>query len=660
MNILKKLVPTKIKSPIALFFREVGKCPLRLVWGHMRRAYIEDAGTVSQETREKIYHDVHMVTLRYLDNKYGNLISKNTEHYISGTKLKEPIVWVFWWQGEANAPDIIKRCIASIRRNARGMNVRIIDSENYQKFVSVPEHILKKLDSGIISFTHFSDYYRMSLLAAHGGMWIDASVYVKGQLPQDINDMPIYTVRNPGGDMTNISNWEWTVGVIAGWKGNTLFCSVKELMDEYWKEHDFLVDYFLFDYMIRLVVSKCEELYLEICKIPTNNTSFMYLQNHFGEPADACTNEFLSLETVLYKTSYKGVYPKVTEDGKETVYLRWLLDNPCDTEDADNMEKVSIIIPVYNVEQYLSQCLDCIVRQSYTHWEAILIDDGSSDQSGKICDMYAQRDERFIVIHQKNSGAACAKNIGLDNATGRFIAFVDSDDYVEPDWLATIVFAAQKYSADVVEFDFDKIYQNKSERINSYSEEIIFPIEKYLEQYIQVWTSSLFWNKLFRSELLEDIRFKIERRCIDDEFFTYKALTNAEVIIRIPNILYHYRQRANSAVYNLKNQNQIANDSLDVLIERYIWICSYFPKLRCTYLQHDIEVLFYFTFLHHTDATIRKFRSISRFYLRQVLRYPVDVSLFITAIRLQFISKKALLKPHHVLKNNQNIEDYFV
>ena len=96
---------------------------------------------------------------------------------------------------------------------------------------------------------------------------------------------------------------------------------------------------------------------------------------------------------------------------------------------------ISIIVPVYNVEKYLSRCLDSILFQSFPDWECILIDDGSSDNSGKICDEYAQQDDRFIVIHQQNSGVSAARNAGLDIAKGQWFSFVDSDDWIGSNFL---------------------------------------------------------------------------------------------------------------------------------------------------------------------------------------------------------------------------------
>lgn len=323
------------------------------------------------------------------------------------------------------------------------------------------------------------------------------------------------------------------------------------------------------------------------------------------------------------------------------------------------MKKVSIIIPVYNVQKYLPQCLDSIMCQGYVNWEAILIDDGSTDLSGEICDEYSQKDERFIVIHKKNGGAASAKNAGLDHASGCYITFVDSDDFVDHDWLKTVLAVAQESAADVVEYDFDKVYQHDRVRVNYFPERTNFSAESYLAQYVQTWTSSLFWNKLFRAELVRNIRFKQERRCIDDEFFTYKALSKSRKIVRISNVLYHYRQRASSAVYNPKNQHQVAIDSLDVLMERYEWISTCFPRLRKVYLQHDIQILFYFASFSHTNETIEQFQKIRKFYFTESILHPVGLSAIYMAVKLQFLPKDLLLTEQTFTKENRDIGDYF-
>lgn len=326
MRSIKKLIPIKVKSPISIFLKEFGKYPFRLVLDHVCCAYIQEGGKVSQKIRKRIYELVRENTLDYLDSKYGHIVSRMMGTYNPGRQPKEQMVWVFWWQGEKNAPSIVKKCIDSIRRNASKMQVQVIDATNYQKFVSIPNHIIQKRDKGIISFTHFSDYYRMALLAFRGGLWIDASVYMKNSLQSRVYDMPIYTIKNPDRENINISNWEWTVGVIGGWAGNSLFCTVELLLQEYWKNNDHIVDYYLFDYMIRLVVNRSIALQKEMSNIPVNNSDFMYLQSHLSDAANKYMKQYHAQQTVFYKVSWKSTYPLKTTTGEDTVYKQWLLE----------------------------------------------------------------------------------------------------------------------------------------------------------------------------------------------------------------------------------------------------------------------------------------------------------------------------------------------
>ena len=322
--------------------------------------------------------------------------------------------------------------------------------------------------------------------------------------------------------------------------------------------------------------------------------------------------------------------------------------------------KVSIIIPVYNVSRYLPQCLDAIAAQSYPDWEAIVVDDGSTDNSGEICDRYAAVDPRFKVIHKDNGGAANAKNTGLDYAGGTYITFIDSDDYVEQQWLETIVQTAQTEQADAVQFGFDKVYQSSVETVKGDQLPLqTFSAEEYLSRYLTDWTNSLFWNKLFRKELIGEIRFRKERRCIDDEFFTYKVLSGAKKIVVIQDILYHYRQRASSAVSTERNKLQITEDALEVLIERYEWIGKRFPNLKTIYLQHDINILFYFSGFYHNEQTAAKFRRIARYYLKQALLCGVNRTSLFRAIKLQLISSKSLQENKKEHTAGQDLSQYF-
>ena len=170
---------------------------------------------------------------------------------------------------------------------------------------------------------------------------------------------------------------------------------------------------------------------------------------------------------------------------------------------------ISIIIPVYKVEPFLRECLDSIVSQTYQNLEIILVDDGSTDGSGAICDEYAARDGRIIVIHQENQGISGARNAGLDIASGDYVLFVDSDDRIEPFTCECALKAAIGQQADLVSFGYKVIYESGKSR------EVVAPASGIQDkrQVMQelVWQRGNFrdsaWNKLFARKLFDDIRF---------------------------------------------------------------------------------------------------------------------------------------------------------
>ena len=320
---LKELIPLYIKAPLGTVLKEYHYVPLKLLRLHALKVYADSRG-FPQERKERIDYKLNTETHNYISEKYLGVLEPYTNNYYQGTRPNEKCIWVFWWQGENKAPLIVKKCIDSIRRNAGNMIVKIIDSENYTEYVNVSDHIMMKMQKGIISLTHFSDYYRMALLAKHGGLWIDASLFVKTEIPACIFESPLFTVRNPGKDQTNISQWNWTVGAIGGWSGNTLFCAVRDLLDRYWLENDYLIDYFIFDHMVRLVYETIDGVRNWITEIPENNADFYYLQDHLNHNADPIYDLYLSQNTWLYKVSWKGKYMEVTDDGRQTVYGKWL------------------------------------------------------------------------------------------------------------------------------------------------------------------------------------------------------------------------------------------------------------------------------------------------------------------------------------------------
>lgn len=259
------------------------------------------------------------------------------------------------------------------------------------------------------------------------------------------------------------------------------------------------------------------------------------------------------------------------------------------------MKKISVVIPVYNVEKYLSECLDSVINQTYKDLQIILVDDGSTDFSGKICDVYAEKDNRITVVHQKNAGAGAAKNTGLELIDGDYFSIIDSDDYIELDMYEKMVNSLEKYNADIVQCLFRNVYVNDSfdrkYKIKGNYPKVLTS-KRFLKEYLYDWKYAIFWNKLFKSSLLKEIRFPVGRK-IDDEFFTYKLVCNAKKVVNIDNILYNYRMRKTS-VMNENNSDRLIYDRIDCFVERYDYIRRKYPSLNKKYLTKLYDSLLYY------------------------------------------------------------------
>lgn len=253
-------------------------------------------------------------------------------------------------------------------------------------------------------------------------------------------------------------------------------------------------------------------------------------------------------------------------------------------------DKISVIVPVYNVAAYLRECVDSILCQNYVKLEIILVDDGSTDNSGAICDEYAARDNRIRVIHQKNGGAAVAKNAGLRVATGQYLSFVDSDDYLEPGAYTHMVKLLDQYGADVVQCAYRDVLRNKvNDRIKKPGRCVMNTME-YLALFTSDWTCGLMWDKLYCRSIFDGIFFEEGHR-IDDEYFTYQGIMNANKIVCDDRIIYNYRKRRSSVMYSPESGKQIVLDRIDYLSKRRKKIIFRYPELRKAFDQHFLEMM---------------------------------------------------------------------
>ena len=218
-------------------------------------------------------------------------------------------------------------------------------------------------------------------------------------------------------------------------------------------------------------------------------------------------------------------------------------------------EIISVIIPVYNVENYLRRCVDSVLKQTYKNIEVILINDGSKDNSGAICDEYKKSDDRIKVIHQENAGAPVARNNGMDAAKGDYIYFIDSDDYLHPQMLEILHEAITKNNVDVSVCNYMKVYEEpvEFEYIKSYNCEIsqnTDMLEKMTNQTEFIY-SHVLWNKLFTKDAIGDIRMNPEY-VIDDFDFVSRVLFKCHSIAIVDKDLYYYYTNPNGVMNSRK------------------------------------------------------------------------------------------------------------
>lgn len=217
------------------------------------------------------------------------------------------------------------------------------------------------------------------------------------------------------------------------------------------------------------------------------------------------------------------------------------------------MPKLSIIIPIYNTEKYLMPCLDSILNQTYKDYELILIDDGSSDSSGEICDSYACKDSRIKVIHKKGSGVSAARNTGMNAATGKYLMFCDGDDCVNNHWCEIMINEAEKYPESIIVCDIIRTDNTKKVALEMSKSENVVKGEyvDYFTLYSK-WLSAYVWNKIYNRELIEknSVRFDENRFLGEDVVFNCDYLNKTGLSIRLIDAqLYYYYQNSLGAVH---------------------------------------------------------------------------------------------------------------
>lgn len=271
----------------------------------------------------------------------------------------------------------------------------------------------------------------------------------------------------------------------------------------------------------------------------------------------------------------------------------------------------SIIIPVYNVENYIEQCLESVVTQEFDSFEVILVDDGSTDSSGVLCDAYAEKYPKVTVIHQENKGLAGARNTGLDKASGEWILFVDSDDWIESGMLRRLYERMSEEDADLYSYNVYKtdeqgtvteklLFTPENREISFYNEKDRFVY--FTEQLMQYKTGWEVWSRVFRRSIIEKNKLRF-RNCAEvfaeDYLFTFQYLLFAQRVKQLCAVFYYYRQRANSLLHRL--------DKGSVLRRLYHWAeyaAASIKKNQMSYFKKQFPLIYFQLINYHLQTML--------------------------------------------------------
>ena len=262
--------------------------------------------------------------LEQLTDMIKNVLMRYQSINDQGTVQKDAPIWVFWWTGISDAPDLVIKCIDSIQKHRENHPVYFLDRYNLADYIDIPEYMLEKVIQKKICLANFSDYIRFSLLNRYGGLWIDATVFLSESIPQCYFELPLFSC-NTSSSTSWVSNGKWTAFVFGGWRGHVLFRFMQDAFEQYWQNYDAAIDYLLVDYLVRIAYMNLSIVRNDIDKVPINNLHRNDLRAAMNraEPAEKYS-QFLFADTCFNKLSWRETYPLRDKQGNETIYSAFL------------------------------------------------------------------------------------------------------------------------------------------------------------------------------------------------------------------------------------------------------------------------------------------------------------------------------------------------
>ena len=260
---------------------------------------------------------------QFIRRHYAHLIEKCKQNPISNKPNEGPI-WVCWWQGEDQMPDIIRLCYASLKKNATGNRpIIFLHSGNYSTYADIPKYILDKFERKLMSIIHFTDILRMTLLAKHGGLWIDASVFLSSKLPDSVFNHSYFSAKEPY-DVQHLGSGLYTVFMLGAAAEAPWIVYARDVLFEYWKTSWKLMDYILVNYILILALDSIPALKEDVMKGVLDTPHINTIQNRRDEACSLSVFEKMISECQFYKLSYKLDFKEKDEAGNLTYYGRLL------------------------------------------------------------------------------------------------------------------------------------------------------------------------------------------------------------------------------------------------------------------------------------------------------------------------------------------------
>lgn len=323
---------------------------------------------------------------------------------------------------------------------------------------------------------------------------------------------------------------------------------------------------------------------------------------------------------------------------------------------SETTPKISVIVPVYKVEKYLSRCIDSIIAQTYREFEVILVDDGSPDNCGAICDTYAEKYPYIKVIHQKNQGLSAARNNAVPLSTGEYISFVDSDDFVTPDYLDYLIRLMNKYRADIsvggyiYQYDNREIIPPKPETKSFY-----YPKEEALSRMNYGKGFSVFaWGKLYKRQLVEAYPYPTGK-LYEDLATTYKIVGASNGVAFGNKKIYYWNQRADSIMHNAFNIKQM--DGIKAAEEQLLYLQENYPSAvsagKYRYTAKAVELTGICFSSNGDKSVFHDLKEHISKYAREVLKDPEvkkSMKIRIRASLAGYIPAKIVYRMHEKIK----------